>query len=155
MGNLIYKIIYPLKIVTVTSSLNSMYRQSLRSKADATNQDRVCTRSLEPLDNPNKAFIPSGKLTPFRMKKPEEPTYNVISVSKNDSATQFIERMKSHIVTGRSNEPALAAFVKSYCNLRKNKETDVRGTSDRLINSAHYYKKCASDAKRITCTMAR
>jgi len=63
--------------------------------------------------------------------------------------------MKSHIVAGRTNEPALAAFVKAYCNLRKNKDTDVRGTSERLIKSSNFYNKCASDAKRITCSMAR
>jgi hypothetical protein len=50
-----------------------MYRQSLRSKADATSQDRVCTRSLDPADEQrtNRTFIPSGKITPFRMKKIE------------------------------------------------------------------------------------
>jgi hypothetical protein len=46
-----------------------MYR-NLRSRADATAEDRVCTRSLES-DKLTKTFIPTGKLTPFRVRVPQ------------------------------------------------------------------------------------
>jgi hypothetical protein len=59
------------------------------------------------------------------------------------------------MVTGRTNEPALNAFVKAYCNLKKNKDIDVRGTQDKLMRSAQFYNKCTTDAKHITCTLAK
>ena len=65
----------------------------------------------------------------------------VTKVDSGDSAVQFLNRMESHMATGRYEDPDLLQFAKSYSKLTS-KEMKADSVFQSLRESPSLFKKC-------------
>jgi hypothetical protein len=66
---------------------------------------------------------------------------------REDSAVQFIERMKSHLITGRSEHPSLKAFSQAYSN---SKPDEFSTPSHKLKASDTFFSECTRKSQQLT-----